>query len=176
MNTIVAFHTGRGGRFYNPGHTTFIGEKKISDFTGDLFLNYENQLDIYTKIKDLPNLLELYYKSTENYYPEKNESALKFEKRTGLDFGELIWTDCNGSSVGLTYEQSQLGVGSIDQDGDYDRTCSMYLKDCEKGDLELILSSDEWNKEKLLRDYFEFHEYDLSDFDGDWGNFIEENL
>lgn len=28
---IVAFHTGRGGRFYNPGHVSFIGEKNFQD-------------------------------------------------------------------------------------------------------------------------------------------------
>jgi hypothetical protein len=33
--TIVAFHIGRGGRFYNGGHLTFLGEGKISDYTED---------------------------------------------------------------------------------------------------------------------------------------------
>jgi hypothetical protein len=28
---IVAFHTGRGGRFHNAGHVTFIGEKNFQD-------------------------------------------------------------------------------------------------------------------------------------------------
>lgn len=28
---IVAFHTGRGGRFYNAGHVTYIGEKNFQD-------------------------------------------------------------------------------------------------------------------------------------------------
>ena len=28
---IVAFHTGRGGSFHNPGHHTFIGEKNFQD-------------------------------------------------------------------------------------------------------------------------------------------------
>lgn len=28
---IVAFHIGRGGRFNNPGHKTFIGEKNLQD-------------------------------------------------------------------------------------------------------------------------------------------------
>jgi hypothetical protein len=37
-NTIVAFHIGRGGRFYNAGFKTFIGEKKIGEFTNDLFI------------------------------------------------------------------------------------------------------------------------------------------
>lgn len=35
--TIVAFHIGRGGRFYNQGHLTFVGEKKIGDFIEELF-------------------------------------------------------------------------------------------------------------------------------------------
>ena len=30
-NIIVAFHIGRGGRFYNGGHKTFLGEKNIND-------------------------------------------------------------------------------------------------------------------------------------------------
>lgn len=28
---IVAFHVGRGGRFYNAGHVTYIGEKNFQD-------------------------------------------------------------------------------------------------------------------------------------------------
>ncbi len=38
---IVAFHIGRGGRWYNAGFKTFIGEKKIGEFTDDLFI-YNN--------------------------------------------------------------------------------------------------------------------------------------
>jgi hypothetical protein len=37
--TIVAFHIGRGGRFNNAGHTSFVGEKSISNFVDSLFLN-----------------------------------------------------------------------------------------------------------------------------------------
>ena len=28
---IVCFHTGRGGRFHNPGHRTYVGEFDIQD-------------------------------------------------------------------------------------------------------------------------------------------------
>lgn len=35
--TIVAFHIGRGGRFNNPGHLSFVGEHKIGDFTDNLW-------------------------------------------------------------------------------------------------------------------------------------------
>jgi hypothetical protein len=36
-DTIVAFHIGRGGRFSNPGHLSFLGVQKINE-TSD-FLN-----------------------------------------------------------------------------------------------------------------------------------------
>lgn len=36
---IVAFHIGRGGRFNNSGHLSYIGENTINSFTNDLFLN-----------------------------------------------------------------------------------------------------------------------------------------
>lgn len=153
MKTIVAFHTGRGGRFFNSGHVTFIGDKPISDFTEDLFLAYENQHDIFKYIEGKPNLEELYYKATDNY--QRNESLELFEKKTGLEFGELIWTNCNGDPVGLTYKESESGVGSINIDNEYDTTNCFYLEDCGREDLILIARSDVWNKESLLRQYFE---------------------
>lgn len=36
---IVAFHIGKGGRFYNSGHLSYIGENDINNFTNDLFLS-----------------------------------------------------------------------------------------------------------------------------------------
>lgn len=35
---IVAFHIGRGGNYHNQGHKTYCGEKRIDEFTDDLFL------------------------------------------------------------------------------------------------------------------------------------------
>ena len=176
MKTIVAFHTGRGGRYYNAGHTTFIGEKKISDFTDDLFLRYENEYDIFKQINGRNNLLELYYKATDKYDDELNKFALKFERRTGLEFGKLIWTDHNGKPVGLTYEESQKGVGRIDIDGYYNTTCSIYLEDCGQSECELILESNEWNKENLLyerfNDVIKVLGLDWSNFSNDWHELI----
>jgi len=42
-NTIVAFHIGRGGRFNNSGHKTFIGEKRIDAFVDDLFIRNRDE-------------------------------------------------------------------------------------------------------------------------------------
>ena len=39
QDLIVAFHIGRGGRFYNSGHLSYIGENTINYFTNDLFLS-----------------------------------------------------------------------------------------------------------------------------------------
>lgn len=35
---IVAFHIGRGGRFNNQGFVRYLGEKPISHYTNDLFI------------------------------------------------------------------------------------------------------------------------------------------
>lgn len=50
--TIVAFHIGRGGRYYNAGHRTFLGEKKIGDFIYDLFLNEDEDDENYEQFYD----------------------------------------------------------------------------------------------------------------------------
>lgn len=36
-NLIVSFHIGRGGRFHNAGHLSYLGERKIGSFISDLF-------------------------------------------------------------------------------------------------------------------------------------------
>ena len=41
---IVAFHIGRGGRFYNAGHLSYLGEKDINDFVDNLFLNEDETM------------------------------------------------------------------------------------------------------------------------------------
>ena len=41
---IVAFHIGRGGRFYNPEHLSYLGEKDINDFVDNLFLNEDETM------------------------------------------------------------------------------------------------------------------------------------
>lgn len=40
--TIVAFHIGRGGRFNNAGHLSFIGEHNINEYVGNLFISEDN--------------------------------------------------------------------------------------------------------------------------------------
>lgn len=102
--TIVAFHIGRGGRFYNGGHLTFLGEGKISDYTEDCFVPVK--IDENSD-SELPELID-------DNSPEAE------------------WTDCNGNSVGLTNAEYQSGIGRIDIDGEYNTTYTMRLGDIEE--------------------------------------------
>lgn len=133
--TIVAFHTGRGGRFYNAGHVSFIGERRIDEFTNDLFLNFENEAEILNTIGDRTNLLKKFEEC-------RDKEDFSFFKKLGLDAGEQIYTDCNGNSVGLTLAEAKTGVGCINIDDEYNTTCAMYLEDCSENELQLIVDYD----------------------------------
>ncbi|NCX93142.1 MAG: hypothetical protein EBX40_00485 [Gammaproteobacteria bacterium] len=142
--TIVAFHIGRGGEFYNQGHRTFLGEKEIGEFTDDLFLNFENQHSIYRKIQSryLPNLSSLYDAAIENIDDDKSIAArARIEKFLGVKFGELVYFDEGGNPVDLTAEEEATGLGRIDCDGEYDTTYTKYLEDCTDEELRLIVEN-----------------------------------
>ena len=152
---IVAFHTGRGGRFYNSGHVTFVGEKRIDSFVDDLFLQYENQQDVWHAIEGNANLEELYYAATDYNDESKSTAArARFKNLLDLDFGELIYTDSSGNPVGLTLQEASTGVGTINIDHDYDTTCAMYIEDCSEGQLDLIANYNGY-KSSQLEDWME---------------------
>ena len=168
-NTIVYFHTGRGGRFHNAGHTTFCGDKNILQVIQmndsgkrHSFLNKENQVEIYNLLKerDLENLLELFEKCSDN-----NDFSM-FTKRTGLDLGEEVYTDCNGNQI-ITVTEVESGVGTLNWDYEYDTDKCIFLSDCDEEDLKLIATSDEWNKESLIEEFFN----DFTDLKIDWARF-----
>ena len=158
-NTIVYFHTGRGGRFYSAGHVTFNGTKTISEVLlmndsskNHTFLNKENYLEIYKMLekRNLDNLLELL---------ESNPS--RFVKLTGLKLGEDIYTDSNGNEV-ITAAQLNTGVGTLDWDGGYDTDTCKLLSDCSESELKLIAAE----SELLVQEYF-----DNTDLKVDWKKF-----
>lgn len=138
LNTILAFHIGRGGRYHNAGHLSFIGEKRIGEFTFDLFNDYENRHKIYKLVKDKENLCELYDLAIDG----NEEAKAKFEKRTNLKFGEEAWFDSNGNPVGLTIAEELTGIGRINQDEEYDTTYTCYLKDCNEKEMTAILANE----------------------------------
>lgn len=155
-NTIVFFHTGRGGHFHNAGHVSFCGTKNISEVLSlndsgnrNSFLNKENESEIYRLLKkrDLENLLELFETSRDN-----NDFS-RFEKLTGLSLGEDVYTDCNGNQI-ITVAEVETGVGTLEWDGEYDTDTCMLLSDCGESELKLIADSNEWNKESLIQEFF----------------------
>lgn len=162
--TIVGFHTGRGGRFYNAGHVSFIGECKISDFTNDLFLQYENQLDIYNAIKGRENLEEKYYECDEN-------NDFSFFEKLGFKVGEKQYFRNGEYPVGLTEAESDSGIGVIDIDGEYDTTVCLMLEDCSDEELQLIVDSENLPGYFCSDDIIEFAKESLGIVDEE----IEEN-
>lgn len=162
--TIVGFHTGRGGRFYNAGHVSFIGECKISDFTNDLFLQYENQLDIYNAIKGRENLEAKYYECDEN-------NDFSFFEKLGFKVGEKQYFRNGEYPVGLTEAESDSGIGVIDIDGEYDTTVCLMLEDCSDEELQLIVDSENLPGYFCSDDIIEFAKESLGIVDEE----IEEN-
>ena len=144
--TIVAFHIGRGGQFYNAGHKTFVGTHDINHFTDDLFLRHENAYNVFDKINGRPNLEGLYYDATD----WNNVESIERLKAFGLDLGKKVWFDAVGNEVELTEEETNSGVGCINIDNDYDTTYTKYLEDCSEEEIDLIADSTEWNRDQLL--------------------------
>lgn len=140
-STIVAFHIGRGGRFYNAGHKTFVDSGRgIGEFLGEEeFLAFENQVAVDEAIDCRENLRTLFNEAIDHMEeaPCNNPAYLRL-KSLGLDLGELIYTDYNGNHVELTYDEAISGIGTINHDEDYDTTYTCYLSDCSEEELQII--------------------------------------
>lgn len=140
---IVGFKIGRGGRFNNSGYKTFLGECKISDFTNDLFVRFENEGKILKEIGNRQNLIGKFYecRSSENF---------DFFEKLGFDLGQKIFVGGNGNEVGLSYEDYQSGIGTIDIDGAYDTVYTKLLSDLEESEIDLVRASDFWNSPQMI--------------------------
>jgi len=145
--TIVMFHIGRGGRFHNAGHKSFVGIRLITEssvFEKYLYLNFENQNDLFRKIKNHPNLVEKYYECCDN------EDFAWFENKLKFKIGEQIFTNCNGDPVGLTVKEANAGIGCIDMDGGYDTTYTCMIKDLDEGEISILEESNDIEAEWAL--------------------------
>lgn len=177
-NTIVYFHTGRGGHFHNAGHVSFCGNKTIlgvlqlNDDKSPTFLNKENQVEIYEllKSKDLDNLIELFENCLDN------DDFTPFEKKTGLKLGQDVYIDSNGSQM-ITVTEVESGVGVLNWDEGYDTDVCMLLSECSDNELKIIANSDEWNKDGLLQEFFNDNtdlKIDWAKFDGRYSDLIDD--
>lgn len=146
--TIVAFHIGRGGRFHNAGHLSFVGCRKIGDFTDDLFDTYENRNEFKDRYGfDYADggrcILDLI----------GDEEWDELEEKFGITeemLGEKIYVDGGGNPVGLTQDEVDSGIGRINIDFSYDTTYTCYLKDCDEDEIHAIKNSQEYIKDDLL--------------------------
>lgn len=138
-DTIVAFHIGRGGRFHNAGHRSFIGFNDITAYTDDLFINYENESEIHRKIDGRENIMTAFERLLYNRHDQ--EIKLNFEAKTGLILGELTYTSNGENLTGLTLAGAETGIGKINIDNDYDTTYTCKLSNCDADELKLIYKS-----------------------------------
>ena len=151
-NTIVAFKIGRGGRFNNQGHLSFLDvDKGIDKFTQDLFTKFENEDNFKNRFgfsetndENQKSILDLL---TDYNFDELEEKFGITEKM----LGDEIYTNDNGNPVGLTVKEAETGIGRIDIDGEYNTIYTCFLCDCDEKELNAIENSNHWDKEDLLK-------------------------
>jgi hypothetical protein len=156
--TIVAFHIGKGGRFWNPGHVSYIGKHEIGYFTDDLFCHYQFETEYRNIYSDYPNIIE----SLENFFDvgdgETSQDIMdKYPifRRLNIklkDLGVYGYYDGSGNYTGLTQLEYESGVGSINIDGEYDTTYTKYIDDCDKDEMLLIINSDPYDLSELMKE------------------------
>jgi len=148
-NIIVAFHIGRGGQFNNAGFKSFIGERKIGEFTNGLITQFENESSLVNNLRTEGNndlLIEDFFNMCTNHDFEQIKETFRIFKE---DLGELIYIDAGGNSTYLTQKQVDCGVGTIDLDGHYDTTYTQLLSDCDGQELGLINDANDYKSPEL---------------------------
>jgi len=143
METILYFHTGRGGRFNNGGHCTYQGKKNIGE------------------------VLSLCDSGKRWSFIHERDNKGKFCKP--------YYADQNGNFL-IYVKEVESGVGVLDWDTIYDTDVCLKLSDCSKNDLKIILKSYEWDKEDVIKEYFDNYtdlKVDWNKFNGDYNDLIE---
>ena len=151
--TIVAFHVGRGGHFYNSSNLSFCGEYNIGHFTDDLMPGYEKEYEIAKQIGNRPNLRQLFDAACN----EESEQAIKRLSRLGLHLGDEIYRTSTGHPVELTRKDVETGIGRIDIDGDYNTTYTTYLENCSKKELLAMIEKRSYEGELYAQKFFDDH-------------------
>lgn len=139
-NTLVAFHTSGGGG--NRTKVKFIGQDKtIEAFTDHLFMGYENEKEVLKKLAEQNQDNEDYNDSDVlDCFSDRNVSKLK--EVYGIEeseLGEYGYKDQNGNWMDVL---EGAETGTLDEDGHYDTTTVVELKDCDESEFEKILNGD----------------------------------
>lgn len=157
--TLVTFHIGRGGMYYNSGFKTFVDlDTPINNYTDDLFVNFENRYDVMKKIEKNSILCKFKDEISDAMSDLDYDKLLQFGI-TEEELGETYYFSSGGSNTGLVYDND--GTGCIDIDGDYDTTYVCFLKDCDEKEANLILKSRNYVSSDV-RDYLE-EKFDLKE-------------
>jgi hypothetical protein len=142
---IVAFHISGGGG--NRNKREYVGQKKISDFVGDLFVYANNHEQVISSIFDFDGV-EWRDKVENAYYDYCNhqdpEDKAFVEEAIALEIGELVYLTDTRYGTCLSIKDAETGIGRVDIDGDYDTTYTCYLKDCDLNELKIIKASHEY--------------------------------
>lgn len=150
-NTLITFHTGKGGRFNNPGFRSYCDQdKSIDSYTKDLFVNYDNQVSILNEYEKYDNIFRALEKAIECDFSSNHEEILKRLGLTAEAFGKKVYQDVSGNPVGLDCDND--GTGSINIDNDYNTTTVVRLSECDEADFRMILDSARW-KSANVEDY-----------------------
>lgn len=168
--TTLHFHTGRGGRFNNPGHRTFEGIESFSNLiqrkSDYLFRSFENIEEAEEAVEENPELEPIL-----SYAVESGDGS-EFEKETSIDLGEYVLTDSAGHVL-LTAEEANEETGYIEWDNDYDADKVIYLEDATDEDMQIVNRSGlydatelvrAWVEMKLDRDDIEWDRIDSDDY------------
>ena len=122
---FVRFHVGRGGRFYNPGHLSFVNE--------------DNFQDLISACKDDANLFEV-----NSVYDEETD--------TEKDLPEEEWYlyDAGNKILVQGKEAMEAETGCLDWDGEYDTD---YVKTTDElNDKEIECLWEEYCKDAWMSD------------------------
>jgi 2',3'-cyclic-nucleotide 2'-phosphodiesterase (5'-nucleotidase family) len=97
---IVAFHVGRGGRFNNGGHITYIGESNFTDLIGlnDSHLYYQDRVKGKFSKPYYSDCNGTIIVDTDEY--GKEVGTLEFDTIYDTDYCKYI-EDCNDSELEL---------------------------------------------------------------------------
>lgn len=176
-DTILHFHTGRGGRYNHAGHTTYCGERDIikvltyADNRGrSNFICYENEREVLPRLAGKPNLLALFEECS------LIEDFTAFEKRTCLPMGLPYYVDQNGGLL-ISVAEAQSGVGHLEWDGDYDSDLCISLSDCGEEELKIIADSSEYGAGAIIEQFFDENtrvSVDWAKFNGNYRDLIFE--
>lgn len=111
---IVAFHVGRGGRFNNGGHKSYIGEKNLNDLiqmNGDNLFEQNRVNGKFSKpyLTDLNGTIIL---DSEDY--KKEVGYLEFDTIYDTDYCKYI-EDCSDEELSLINESNEYKSSKLEE-------------------------------------------------------------